>query len=106
MAVAKIVPTKVGLNSPAVFPTTTLIGADGMEVDFTGSDSKVLIYVDSTAAATIKAGNGIQGTADLAVAAGKCVTVESGKYKNISGAHKGSVYITGATAKVAAVELP
>lgn len=105
MAVTKLTPTKLAFNLPGTMPTSTVVGSDGMEVVFNGNDGKILIAVD-TAEATIKAGNGLQGVADLTVGTGKCVTVESGKYVNVSGTHKGTVYITGATAKVLAVQLP
>lgn len=107
MAVTKITPTKMVLmNTEYATPAATLVGADGMEIDFTGVDMRTLIMVDSTAGVTIKAGNGIQGVADLEVAAGKSVVLESGAFKFVSGVHKGKVFITGATAKVSAIELP
>lgn len=105
MAVTKITPTKLKHNIPGTMPVSVLVGADGMEIDFGGVDNKVLIVVD-TADIVIKAGNALQGVSDLAVASGKCVTIESGKFKNVSGAHNGKVFVTGATAKVLAVELP
>ena len=60
---------------------------------------------------TVEMGNGLQGVADLAVAltANKpCVlTLESGKYKLVSGEHKGYVHLKGAaTTTVQAFELP
>ena len=76
-----------------------------MEVDYSGKDHRILLMVD-TAAATVKAGNGIQGVTDLSVGIGKSVVLDSGAFKNVSGDHKGAVYITGATAKVLAIELP
>lgn len=105
MAVTKITPTELKWNTPGTMPTSTLVGADGMEIDFTGHDGKILIAVD-TADATIKAGNGIQGVSDLVVPSGKCVTIESGRFKNVSGVHKNAVFITGETAKVLAIKLP
>lgn len=105
MAITAITPTKLTYNTVAAMPTSALVGADGAEIDFTGVDGKILIAVD-TADAVIKAGNGIQGVKDLAVASGKCVTIESGMYKNVSGARKNKVYVTGATAKVLAIQLP
>lgn len=78
-----------------------------------GKDHKTMILLvndgTSTLTATIKAGNGIQGVADLTVslAAGKFTFVcpESGRFKNMTGNDKGKVIITG-TAKVAVFELP
>jgi hypothetical protein len=106
MAVTSLVPTRMGdFNTVVTTPTSAAVGADGMEIDYSGKDFKILLSVD-TATATVKAGNGIQGVADLEVASGKSVVLDSGMFKNVSGTHKGKVYITGATAKVAAIELP
>lgn len=105
MAVTKVTPTKLAFNTAGTTPTSVLVGSDGMEVKFSGVDSKILIMVD-TASATITSGNGIQAGAAITVDSGKSIVVESGAYKNVSGDHKGAVYITGATAKVLAIELP
>lgn len=85
---------------------------DGAEFEL-GKDHKTMILLvndgSSAASATIKAGNGIQGVADLTVslAAGKYTVVspEAGRFKLVSGTDKGKVLITG-TAKVAVFELP
>lgn len=106
MAVTKIKPTKMEeYNKGVALPTAVLVGTDGAEILFTGKDHRILIMVD-TADITIKSGNGIQGVTDITVESGQAVVLESGFFKHVSGEHKGNVYVTGATAKVSAIELP
>ena len=106
MAIVKIKPTKLNdFNLPAETPASTLVGGDGMDIDFSGKDFDILISVD-TADVIVKAGNGLQGVSDLTVKAGNSVVLDSGCFKNISGAHKGCIYLVGAAAKVSAIELP
>ena len=106
MAVTKLSPTKLKFDEGVTLPAATTVGADGMDLDFSGKDYRILIEVGG-AAATITAGNGLQGGGEpLTVAAGSAVVLNSGYYKYVSGAHKGCVHITGATATIKAVELP
>lgn len=106
MAVTKLSPTKMIFDEGVAMPAATTVGADGMDLDFTGKDSRILIEVGG-ATATITAGNGLQGGGEaLEVAAGSAVVLNSGYYKHVSGEHKGCVFITGATATIKAVELP
>jgi len=107
MAVIKLSPTKLNeYNVSAATPAATTVTSDGMDLDFTGKAHRILIMV-TEAAATITAGNGLQGGGQaLTVSAGQSVVLDSGYYKHVSGAHKGCVYITGATAKIQAIELP
>ncbi len=105
MAVTKLKITRVGdFNKPVDIPAATAIGADGMDIDFSGRDCDILLSVTG-AEATVKAGNSIAGAADLKIGAGKCVVLDSGCFKNVRGPHKGCVFITGASAGVSAVEL-
>lgn len=90
--------------------------ADGAEFVMDERDDKYLILVQNAATAakdvTIKAGNGIQGVNDLtrsiAASSFTFVQIESGRFKNVTGADKGKVIITGASAdiKVAVFRLP
>lgn len=103
------VPAAVAASSAML---TTPNSADGAEFEM-GKDNKTLVLLvnDGSSASTtvIKAGNGIQGVADLSVAleAGKytILCLDSGRFKNVSGADKGKVILTG-TAKVAVFQLP
>ena len=105
------------VNVPAVAAASASMlvapnSADGAEFEM-GKDNKTLILLvndgSSAASAVIKAGNGIQGVADLTVnlESGKYTTLclDSGRFKNVSGADKGKVILTG-TAKVAVFQLP
>lgn len=109
MAVVEITKTKLPLNAGAVIPTAVACGADGATVEYDEQDGKIVLII-GTAEATIKAGNGIQGVADLTIpfetGKTKAVVIESGKYVNVSGTHRGKILITGATATVAAYVLP
>lgn len=90
---------------------------DGAEFVMKERDDKYLILATNAHATdaknvTIKAGNGFQAGGDLtfSVAAGKIaiVSIDSGRYKNLTGTDKGKVVITGGSAdiKVAVFRLP
>lgn len=90
----------------------------GATFAFKERDDKYLLLIDNAHATvakdvTIKAGNGIQGVNDLVLeklGAGKftAVTIESGRFKNVTGDNKGKVVIVGASTdiKVAVFRLP
>ena len=96
----------------------TQVDASSRQAEFRMSerDDKYLILVHnsgtSAANVTVKAGNGIQGVADLthSVAASSYATVslDSGAYKNVSGDDKGKVIIEGSATgiKIAVFKLP
>lgn len=117
MAATAIVNTVLAFNTGAAMPATAAIDAvDGALITCDKADQKMLIIMENADAAnaenvTIKAGNGIQGTEDLVIALAasqkKVITIESGKYKNVSGTNKGKIKITGtADVKLACVVLP
>lgn len=96
--------------------TQAVDASEGAEFVMRERDDKYLILIENSNEAaktvTIKAGNGLQGVADLthSVEASSCalVALESGRFKNVSGADKGKVVITGETAdiKVAVFVMP
>lgn len=119
---ARTVITKIKLNEPntasAQLTTDSLTAAldasAGGEVVWNGSDEKTLVLVQNTGSAAadfiVKAGNGIQGVNDLKVNVtnGKTIymQLDSGRFKNVSGADKGKVVFGGgASFKVAVFEL-
>jgi len=117
MAATVIVNTALSFNTAAVKPATAAVDAvDGALITCDKADHKMLIIMENADVAnsenvTIKAGNAVQGVADLVVAVAasttKVITVESGKYKNVSGTNKGKILITGtADVKIACVVLP
>lgn len=80
-------------------------------------DENILLLLQNaststSATATVKAGNGIQGVNDLKVSldAGKftVVSLDSGRFKNVSGEHKGKCLIdaSSTTVKAAVFILP
>jgi hypothetical protein len=109
MAVVEITKGRIPLSGKVTIPDAVACGSDGAVVAFDDPDQKILLII-GTATATIKAGNGLQGTSDLTVTyvsnKQQAVVLESGKYMNMFGTHKGKVLITGATATVQAVVLP
>lgn len=109
MAVTAIQKGRMTLNGALELPAAVACGADGATVEYDAEDRRILLMI-GTADATIKAGNGIQGTEDLVIpfttGKTKAVVIESGKFVNTSGPHKGKILITGATATVQAVVLP
>lgn len=100
--------------TPANFSAMLVTPNSANGAEFTaGKDHKTLLLIvnDGTGSATltIHHGNGLQGVADLNVtlSAGQftIVTLDSGRFKNVSGADKGKVLLSG-TAKVAVFEGP
>ena len=122
MAATTITPTVLtGYNAAEVLPATAAVEAnEGALIAFNKADQKGFILLENsnataTATAKIVKGNGLQGTADLSVTLAasttKIISIESMKYKNLSGDNKGKVLVidtdtTATTLKVAAVFLP
>lgn len=118
MAATNITVTKLSKETATNIPTATAVNAsDGAVVPWDEKDGKLLVILenaDTSVAkkATIVNGGGLQGTGDLEqsiAASGKTVIVlDSGKYKQVTGDHKGKLWIKGADAniKVAAIALP
>jgi hypothetical protein len=123
MAVTAITPEALSLNTfdlDALAMTAATTAADGFLVDVSAyADHRILLVFQNTNAAdaartaTIKKGNGLQGVSDLAsgnIPAAKfgAITVESGRFKNISGTNKGKILVVPSHAelKMAAIVLP
>lgn len=105
-------PSAAVLNSAM---TTELNAADGALVAWDERDEKITLLLQNSATAegtaTVKAGNGYGGVADLEVAIPASsfviLALDSARFKNVTGENKGKVHITGpATIKVAAFKLP
>ena len=117
---AKTAITPVVLERTDVFGTVEFTAAttpaDGFLVDFTEDDHKTVLVFQNTATAeatvTIKAGNGIQGVADIVAtipaSAVQAVVVESGAHKFVTGENKGKLAVipSAATLKLGVVVLP
>ena len=119
MALITLTPENVALNAFTAIQAPAAVDAtDGMRIDYSERDDKILLLIENTSADTaydftIKAGNGIQGTydlaqADIAAGASYVAVLESGKFKNVSGTYSGYVYVTAQNAaiKVSAYKLP
>lgn len=121
MAVTAITPEAISLNTfdlDSLAMTAPTTAADGFLVDVSGyADNKILFVFQNSGStdrtATIKKGNGLQGVSDLtsgAITSAKfsAITVESGRFKNVSGTNKGKILVipSHAELKMAAIVLP
>ena len=93
----------------------TALTAEGGSIDWNFGDQKAILLVQNTGSApvsvTVKAGGGIQGTADLTFSVTNAqytfLGLESGRFKQVAGDDKGKIIITGsADIKVAVFVLP
>lgn len=95
---------------------TAVNATDGAEFVMKERDDKYLILVQNAASAaktvTLKAGDGFQAGEDLVhsvpASSSSIISIDSGRYKKLSGEDKGKVIILGASAdiKVAVFRLP
>jgi len=123
MAATVITPIKLTSFNTITKETTAtdfaaIDGTDGAYfVMAKGGDKYVIGIKNAVAEAanktiTIKAGNGLQGTNDISLTLAKdaiaWVVLDSGKFKNVYGANKGKVILTGTDAnlQVKVIELP
>lgn len=101
MAATEITLIKAELNEGVDMEAAqALDGTDGAYLPFTGQDTKMAILLTGTGTVVVKAGDGIQGVADLSVVIGtngSLVELDSGAFKITQGEHKGKVHITGPT---------
>ena len=108
---------KLKFNEAGILDNGTAITTAGVALDFSGKDDRSLFLItngDSGAVTlTVLKGNGLQATEDytLSVAAGKtvAVTLESGRFKNVSGVNKDKVVFKASKASsltVNTIELP
>lgn len=80
---------------------TALTANTTKAIEWSENDNKMILVIDATTATTltVKAGNGIQGVADLTlnVPVGvSLVKLESGRFKNVSGENKGKIVVVSA----------
>ena len=116
MAIVKITPSKIEKwNSSGAVAFKALDATDGAYYEHTARDDRNVILVQNSASSasnlTIKQGNAIQGVADEVISipatSTVAIAIESGRFKNVSGANKGKVIFAGAaTLSVAVVEMP
>ena len=94
-------------NEIANVKLTALTAATETPIAFDQRDDQTVLVLNNTGSAavtvTIKAGNGLQGVNDevLTVPAGiNLIKLESGRFKNVSGEHKGTIVVKAAAANV------
>lgn len=80
---------------------TALTASTEKAIEWSENDNKMILVVQATTATTltVKAGNGIQGVADLVLTVPvgiSLVKLESGRFKNVSGDNKGKIMVVSA----------
>ncbi len=93
---------KVTMRNEIATPALiTLAAATDTPIEFDDRDDKMVLVINSTAATalTVKAGNHIQGVADmtLEIPVGiSLLKLDSGRFKNVSGANKDKIVLNAA----------
>lgn len=95
---------EVTMRNNIATPTLTALTANNEKaLDWSENDAKMILVIsnsgDSAVSLTVKAGNGIQGVADLTLSAPRgisLVKLESGRFKFVSGANKGKIVVKSA----------
>lgn len=79
---------------------TALTANTAKAIEWKENDNKMILVVQNSGSAattlTVKAGNGIQGVADLTLTVPvgvNLVKLESGRFKNVSGENKGEIVV-------------
>ena len=84
-------------NTIAAVTLEALTASTAKAIDWSEKDEHTVLVINASAQTdlTVKAGNGIQGVTDLVLTVPKGVSLvklESGRFKNVSGANKGKGY--------------
>lgn len=85
-------------NTLAAVALEALTASTAKAIDWNEKDEHTVLVINAAAQTdlTVKAGNGIQGVTDLVLTVPKGVSLvklESGRFKNVSGANKGKVIV-------------
>ena len=85
-------------NTIAAVTLEALTASTAKAIDWSEKDEQTVLVINASAQTdlTVKAGNGIQGVTDLVLTVPKGVSLvklESGRFKNVSGANKGKVIV-------------
>lgn len=90
-------------NKVATLTLTALTANTEKALEWSENDAKMILVVnnggDAAVSLTVKAGNGIQGVADLTLSIPKGVSLvklDSGRYKFVSGPNKGKIVVKSA----------
>lgn len=90
-------------NELASVEFSKLTASTDTPIEWSENDNKMILVIESDAGAklTVKAGNGIQGVADLTVDVPEGVSVmkfESGRFKYVTGDYKGKIVLNSTAA--------
>ena len=85
-------------NTIAAVTLEALTANTAKAIDWSVKDEHTVLVINASAQTdlTVKAGNGIQGVTDLVLTVPQGVSLvklESGRFKNVSGANKGKVIV-------------
>ena len=85
-------------NTIAAVTLEALTASTAKAIDWSEKDEYTVLVINASAKTdlTVKAGNGIQGVTDLVLTVPQGVSLvklESGRFKNVSGANKGKVIV-------------
>lgn len=85
-------------NTIAAVTLEALTASTAKAIDWSEKDEHTVLVINASAQTdlTVKAGNGIQGVTDLVLTVPQGVSLvklESGRFKNVSGANKGKVIV-------------
>lgn len=85
-------------NTIAAVSLEALTASTAKAIDWSEKDEHTVLVINASAQTdlTVKAGNGIQGVTDLVLTVPQGVSLvklESGRFKNVSGANKGKVIV-------------
>lgn len=85
-------------NELATPTMTALVANTDTPVDFDNSDERIVLVINASAATTltVKAGDHIQGVADMTLNVPKGISLlklESGRFMNVSGANKNKIVV-------------
>ena len=85
-------------NTIAAVTLEALTASTAKANDWSEKDEHTVLVINASAQTdlTVKAGNGIQGVTDLVLTVPQGVSIvklESGRFKNVSGANKGKVIV-------------
>ena len=88
-------------NEIATPALVALVANTDTAIEFDGRDDQLVLVVNASAATTltVKAGNGIQGTADMTLDVPKGINLlklESGRFLNVSGVNKNKIVVQSA----------
>lgn len=85
-------------NTIAAVTLEALTASTAKAIDWSEKDEHTVLVINASAQTdlTVKAGNGIQGVTDLVLTVPQGVSLvklESGRFKNVSGANKGKIIV-------------